>query len=131
MVIKETGILRTASGDGEFVEMIKEAGGENITRCYQCGTCVGSCPGGMSTPYRTRKVIQKALMGRKEEVLESREIWYCTTCFTCYERCPRGVDPTEVIIAIRNVAVKEGIVPENFKKSARNLLATPQVTSCP
>jgi heterodisulfide reductase subunit C len=124
MVIKDTGILRTGSFDTDFVKEVKDAGGKNITKCYQCGTCVGFCPGGMTTSFRTRKVIRKAVMGRKDEVLASRDIWFCTTCYTCYERCPRGVNPTDVIIAIRNIAAREGLVPENFKKSARNLLST-------
>jgi heterodisulfide reductase subunit C len=124
MVIKDTGVVRIGSLDRDFIEKIKEAGGENITKCYQCGTCVGFCPGGMATSLRTRKIIRKAVMGRKEEVLGSKDIWMCTTCYTCHERCPRGVNPTDVIIAIRNVAAREGFVPENFKKSARNLLDT-------
>ncbi len=49
-----------------------------------------------------------ALLGMKERVLESDFIWLCSTCYICTERCPQGVRFTEVINAIKNIAVKEG-----------------------
>lgn len=113
--------------DFTFVEEVKDAGGGDISACYQCGTCVASCPAGMTTPYRIRKVIRKAVLGLKEDVLSGQEIWKCTTCFTCHERCPRGVNPIEVIIALRNLAIRYGYTPENFKNSLINLAATGHV----
>jgi len=108
--------------DTEFVDMIKKAGGPNIQSCYQCGTCSGSCPAGSRTNYLVRGIIRKALLGLKEEVISSQELWFCTTCYTCTDRCPQDVKPTDVIKAIRNVAVAEGYMLEPHQKVAQKVL---------
>lgn len=114
--------IRTRKLDPHFVKDVIGAGGENILSCFQCGACVGGCPAGRATPYRMRRIIGKARLGLKEEVLSSRDLWLCTTCYTCYERCPRDANPTDVILALRNLAVKKGYCPENFKNSVKTLV---------
>ncbi len=66
--------------------------------------------------------MRKALLGLKDEVLSSEELWYCTTCYTCYERCPRGVRTTDIIRVIRNIAAKSGRMKEQHKRVARLLI---------
>ena len=41
---------------------------------------------------------------------------YVPTCYRCYERCPRDVKPTDVIIEIRNMAVQAGKMHPGHKK---------------
>ncbi|MGD9380904.1 MAG: CoB--CoM heterodisulfide reductase subunit C [Candidatus Thorarchaeota archaeon] len=108
--------------DTEFVDMIKRIGGPNIQSCYQCGTCSGSCPAGARTNYLVRGIIRKALLGLKEDVISSPELWYCTTCYACTDRCPQDVQPTDVIKAIRNVAVAEGYMLEPHQKVAAKVI---------
>ena len=108
--------------DREFVEIIKKTGGPNIQSCYQCGTCSGSCPAGALTNYLVRNIIRKALLGLKEECISSPELWYCTTCYTCTDRCPQDVKPTDVIKAIRNVAVAEGYMLVPHQKVAAKVV---------
>lgn len=108
--------------DKDFVALIKKTGGPNIQSCYQCGTCSGSCPAGARTNYLVRGIIRKALLGLKEECISSPELWFCTTCYTCTDRCPQDVSPTEVIKAIRNIAVAEGYMLEPHKKTAQKVL---------
>jgi heterodisulfide reductase subunit C len=108
--------------DTEFVDMIKKIGGPNIQSCYQCGTCSGSCPAGTRTNYLVRGIIRKALLGLKEDVISSPELWYCTTCYTCTDRCPQDVKPTDVIKAIRNIAVAEGHMLESHQKVAAKVI---------
>jgi len=36
----------------------------------------------------------------------------CTTCYTCQERCPRGVEITDIVMVMRNMAVEEGHMQE-------------------
>ena len=110
--------------DDTFVEMIKKTGGPNIQNCYQCGTCSGSCPAGARTNYLVRGIIRKALLGLKEECISAPELWYCTTCYTCTDRCPQDVKPTDVIKAIRNVAVAEGYMLVPHQKVALKVLET-------
>jgi heterodisulfide reductase subunit C len=56
-----------------------------------------------------------ALLGLREEVLKSKFIWYCSTCYTCYERCPQDVKITEVMNALKNMAVREGFIHPSFQ----------------
>ena len=110
------------SVDLEFVEMIKKIGGPNIQNCYQCGTCSGSCPAGARTNYLVRLIIRKALLGLKEEAISSPDLWFCTTCYACTDRCPQDVMPTDVIKAIRNIAVAEGYMLGPHQKVAAKVV---------
>lgn len=101
-------IIRLDELDRDFAKAVAKAGGEKINLCIQCGTCTASCPSGRRTAFRTRQLIRRAMLGFRDEVLSDKDLWLCTTCFTCLERCPRGVDPTDVIIALRNMAVEAG-----------------------
>ncbi|UYP43903.1 H(2)/formate:CoB-CoM heterodisulfide,ferredoxin reductase subunit C1 [Candidatus Lokiarchaeum ossiferum] len=80
---------------------------EVVKACFQCGTCTGGCPSGRRTAIRTRQIIRKALIGL-DEVISSEDIWLCSTCYTCYERCPRNIPVTDVIIKLRNIASRRG-----------------------
>ncbi len=106
----------------EFTEAVVKAGGKTLTLCFQCGTCTGSCPSGRQTSFRTRKLIRQAQLGLKDSILSSPDLWACTTCFACVERCPRGVDIVDIITVLRNMAIKEGHMSEEHKKVGRYLL---------
>lgn len=92
-----------------IAEKFVDAGLEQIRSCINCGTCTGGCPSGRRTAYRTRVAIRKALTG-DPSVLEDIDIWMCSTCYTCYERCPRNIPVTDMIIKLRNIAVEEGYI---------------------
>jgi heterodisulfide reductase subunit C len=103
-------------------EIAREHGGENIRRCFTCGTCTVTCPVFDVEPhYDPRKIIRMILLGMKEEVLTSELIWLCSGCYSCYELCPRDVKITSVMSAARNLAVKEGHIPPGIKGSVDNL----------
>jgi len=115
-------VVRLDELDMGFSEAVAKAGGEKINLCIQCGTCTASCPSGRRTAFRTRQLIRRALLGFREPVLSDKDLWLCTTCFTCLERCPRGVDPTDVILAIRNLAVQSGHMQDRHRLTANQLL---------
>lgn len=107
----------------EFAEEVaKTAGGETLSLCFQCGTCTASCPSGRMTAYKTRKLIRKAQLGLEEDVLKSPDLWMCTTCYSCMERCPRGVEIVDIITILRNMAVKQGVMSEEHRKVGNYLL---------
>ena len=87
-----------------------------LRACLQCGTCTGSCPSGRRTAWRIRQIFLKTINGLREEALSSDDLWNCTTCYTCQERCPRKVKSTDIVRVLRNLAVKEGRMrPEHVK----------------
>ncbi len=88
--------------------LLRDAGYLELSACIQCGTCSGSCPSGRKTALRTRSLMKKVQLGLRDEILSDKELWFCSTCYTCLERCPRGVPVTDVIIFLRNLAVQEG-----------------------
>jgi heterodisulfide reductase subunit C2 len=99
--------------DPDFKLLIaSEPGGENIKKCFSCGTCTAGCPVREVTDrYNPRKIIRMAILGLKKEVLSSQFIWLCSSCYTCYERCPQNVKIPELMNAIKNIAVREGHLP--------------------
>ncbi len=103
--------------DPSFKSEIMANGSESLAVCYQCATCSGACPSGRRTPYLVRKLVRKALMGLKEDVISDDAIWMCTTCYACQERCPRDVKIVEIVKAVRNVAAHEGYMAVAHKKT--------------
>jgi heterodisulfide reductase subunit C len=103
--------------DSNFKFLIaSEPGGENIKKCFSCGTCTAGCPVREVTDrYNPRKIIRMALLGMKKEVLSSQFIWLCSSCYTCYERCPQDVRIPELMNAIKNIAAREGYLPPAMK----------------
>ncbi len=97
-------------------------GGENITRCFACGTCTAGCPvRDIDERYNPRKIIHMVLLGMKDEVLKSDFVWLCSACYTCSERCPQEVYITELMTALRNIAVQEGYIHPAFTAQASAL----------
>jgi heterodisulfide reductase subunit C len=108
----------------EFAKIIQKGwpGGETLMACYQCGTCTASCPSGRLTAFRTRQLIRRAQLGLKDEILPTEELWMCTTCYQCVERCPREVEITDIMFIMRNIAVREGFMSEQHKKIGETMM---------
>ena len=100
--------------DPTFVGDVEKISGTEAHICYQCGTCTGSCPSAPRSSYRIRNFMRRANLGLKEVSLTDPDLWLCTTCYTCSDRGPRDLIPTDVIMAMRNMAAQRGIVPKNF-----------------
>ena len=90
-------------------DAIKEVGGEAFKLCYQCGTCETVCPWNRVREFKVRKIINQAKLGIVP--LESDDVWLCTTCRNCVEKCPRGVKIIDVMRAMRRLLVPDGVVP--------------------
>jgi heterodisulfide reductase subunit C2 len=102
-------------------ELVREI--PNILKCFQCGTCVSGCPAEKyGKAYSPRRKILAALYGDKG--LLSQELWKCTTCNSCNERCPQGVNPFDVIVKLKNYALKNGLAPAELKKPLASVIET-------
>ncbi len=89
-------------------------GGARLDRCIQCGTCTASCPVSYAMDVTPRQVISMFRAGAMEELLESRTIWVCASCYHCTTRCPADIQITDLIYALRRVAIETGIFPDRF-----------------
>ena len=116
-LLKKDETLKSIQLDPKFkYEIAKEPGGASIKYCFQCGKCTATCPiRRLEEDYKPRQILRASLLGLREAVLSSNTIWLCVSCFSCSERCPQGVRLTDVIRAIRNIAVKEGYIHPFFK----------------
>lgn len=83
--------------------------GERIKRCLQCGTCTGSCPVSYAMDISPREVIALFRAGEMEEIMKSRTIWICASCYACTTRCPAGIKITDTIYALKRTAMERGV----------------------
>ncbi|MHA1904542.1 MAG: 4Fe-4S dicluster domain-containing protein [Candidatus Thorarchaeota archaeon] len=105
------------------IEVAAEPGGEDINKCIQCGICTASCAVSSTTDkYRPRQIIQKILIGKRDEVLNSELPWLCMTCRMCEERCQEDVSPADILQAVRHIAAREGHIPKIFSQTAETVL---------
>lgn len=101
----------TVSDDRAFSEEIDELSGQTVRSCYQCGECTAGCPVAYGADLMPNQTIRLVQLGQEKEVLRSRMIWLCVGCETCATRCPRGVDLSKVMDALRETADARGVTP--------------------
>jgi len=109
----------TVDTNPQFTSDILDISRTIANMCYQCGTCTGSCPSAPRSSYRIRLFMRRAVLGLEDEALTDPDLWLCTACYSCTDRCPRDIAPTDVIMAMRNLAFKRDIIPRNFLKTVQ------------
>ncbi|MBM3713751.1 MAG: 4Fe-4S dicluster domain-containing protein [Actinobacteria bacterium] len=93
-------------------EIVSQPGGENLKRCFTCGTCVAGCPiTEIDEEFNCRRIVRQILLGMREEILSSPAIWLCLECYRCYARCPQKVNFTDIMKILRYLAIKGNYVP--------------------
>lgn len=114
--------METESPFIEVLEEIREAGGGVYRLCFQCGICDVVCPWNRVRNFSIRKIIRQASFGLTE--IESEDIWRCTTCGSCPQECPRGVDQIALGVSLRRMAMGYDVVHASAKpaKTARTSL---------
>ena len=87
----------------------------NLYACYQCGKCTGGCPVTVRSRLNIRRLVFQGILGKDLDRLNERqELWDCTTCKTCTLRCPRDINPMNLIIGLRSILVEEGHIPRTL-----------------
>lgn len=97
----------------EAIEEINQAGGERTKLCFQCGKCDSVCPWNRVRNFSMRKLIREANFGLSE--IEKDDIWLCTTCGNCPQKCPRDVRQIEDTVAVRRVANTYNVFSDTAK----------------
>ncbi len=91
----------------DFVKKIEELSGQKLLACYQCGKCSAGCPAVSEMDILPNQVIRFAQLGLKDELLESKSVWVCASCYTCNVRCPKGIKIAEVMEAVRQILLRK------------------------
>jgi Fe-S oxidoreductase len=111
--------VETVAPFKEAIDAIKEAGGEAYKYCYQCGLCDTVCPWNRVRDFSMRSIVRQAAFGLPE--IEGEDMWRCTTCGSCPQRCPRGVGTIDVTMSFRRIATDAGITPAPIHTTSVNL----------
>ena len=85
-------------------------GGEHLDVCFSCGTCVSKCmiQQKVEAEYNPRRLLRLVMLGLREEALSSPTTWLCSACDLCYAACPQKIHISEVIGAVKALAVEAG-----------------------
>jgi heterodisulfide reductase subunit C2 len=90
-------------------------GGEDVHRCWQCGSCTNSCTVNAINPdFNPRHWIYLIRIGMESELLRDKEIiWQCVSCNKCTYACPRDVVPEGVMKALSHWMELKGHVQKS------------------
>ena len=72
----------------------------------KCGKCSGACPAYDEMDLHPHQFVDMVESGRIDELMNSKGIYRCLSCFACVERCPRSVEPAALIEAVRLAVVR-------------------------
>lgn len=81
--------------------------GSNPKKCMKCGKCTATCPAFEEMDIHPHQFVDMVVNGRIEELVNSRGIYNCLSCFACMERCPRSVEPARLIEAVRVAVIRQ------------------------
>ncbi|MDH4121582.1 MAG: (Fe-S)-binding protein [Deltaproteobacteria bacterium] len=93
-------------------------GAESMGWCYQCAKCIGVCPVDNVGNYGPRKLFR--LLQTGYDLINSPELWECTTCANCLRVCPKQVDMIKIMPALRAKAVMDGTAPNELQDMFKN-----------
>lgn len=91
----------------DLMETVQRISGVNPRKCMKCGKCSGACPAYDEMEYHPHQFVAMVEKGRIEELMKSKSLYHCLTCFACLERCPRNVEPSRLIEAVRLMVIRQ------------------------
>jgi Fe-S oxidoreductase len=101
----------------EAQTLIKELA---LLECIQCGRCTGGCPVSLKTVLNIRRLIYDTILDTMT-VDTHPELWDCTACTTCSVRCPKEVNPAELVIGLRTALVDNGRLPPTVRDALKSV----------
>jgi len=96
-----------------IISAVEELAGVDLSECYQCKKCSCGCPVCGHTESPPSEIIRRLQLGAGDEILNSDIIWICSSCETCFARCPMGLDVAAVMDALRILAVQRRAATSN------------------
>jgi len=112
----------------EFAKKVEEISGQNLSICYQCGTCSAGCPMSFIMDILPRQIMLLAKLGREEDIARCNTPQVCASCLACSARCPRGIDIARIMEALRLLTMRKNIDYIKLSEIPRESLAElPQI----
>ena len=102
--------------------------------CAECGRCDRACPsvgsGAAMSPKELMEALKLTIRGARKgsngkafvgDVIKPEQIWACTTCAACMDRCPVFNEHLPVIIEMRRHLVAKGEVAVKLQGALTSL----------
>jgi len=88
-----------------------------LMACQQCGKCTPFCPiTRLNSDFSPRKLIRMTQLGLHKRVVPNKKyLWLCANCYACSEICSQQIDPTEIIVSLKNMAARIKKIPVGKK----------------
>jgi heterodisulfide reductase subunit C len=103
-------------------EIIAQIGELDLSYCFQCGVCSGSCPTVDRMEYGPRRMMHLVRLGLIDQALRSKDIWMCVSCFSCTARCPQGIQIADVMSVLRNLSLSKGVARDQEATFSRTFV---------
>lgn len=103
-----------------ILSKVEELSGENLYACYQCGKCSAGCPMVEQMDFLPNQVILLIIRG-DESIVESKTPWICAQCYQCGVRCPKDVDITKIMEALRLIKLRKNVDYMKISGMKKNL----------
>jgi succinate dehydrogenase / fumarate reductase iron-sulfur subunit len=125
------------ASDGE--NLVSDASMKDLRKvmsCYYCGMCDEGCtvlpvdfnflgPAALTKAYRLAFDPRNNDSREQVKIVEKpKGIWDCVHCYEADEHCPRGIEPTKRIVALRDRAFKAGITHEAVARHHQSFAAS-------
>jgi heterodisulfide reductase subunit C len=102
---------QTIQKGNSFLSEVVQASGEKIEACYQCQKCSAGCPVAYAMDILPNQILRHIQYDHRDQVLSSKTIWICASCYTCSVRCPNNVDIAKIMDTLRAMAIRSGSKP--------------------
>lgn len=97
--------------DSGFAIKVAAASSVDLFACYQCGKCTNGCPVTFAMDYHPHQIIRMVQLGLTEEIARAKSIWVCTSCETCFTRCPNEIDIPKLMDHLKHWVLSQGKKP--------------------
>lgn len=81
--------------------------GQNVFTCFQCGKCSSGCPMADNMDLLPNQVIREIQLDNIPVIMSCNSVWCCTSCFACAVRCPKGIDLSKIMEAVRILQMRD------------------------
>lgn len=99
--------------DAELMRLARDHCGVSLGACYGCKKCSNGCPLTFAMDLYPYQVVRLAQLGQIEALKACRTIWICTSCQTCFTRCPNEVNLPRFMDWLKQTVSRTGAtVPE-------------------
>ena len=118
----QTPVVSPSAHQELLAQIGPQFGALDLSYCFQCGVCSGSCPTVDRMEYGPRRIMHMVRLGLIDQALQSKDIWMCVSCFTCTARCPQGVQIADVMSALRNISLARGVARDQEATFSRTFV---------